>query len=86
MWNYNPNAMSTMEYCGMDLLEPYCTASCPEDCVSGQWEHFYVKENVMNSYNPHEAKWTRNNMISIECGKLLIIKCWSKKIHKTHVV
>ena len=79
MWNYNPNTAYTIEHCGIDLLEPYCTASCPEDCVSGQWELFY-QEYDMNSFNPVDAKWRRNNMITLECGKSLTRMFLNKKI------
>ena len=54
------------DYCGVDLLEPYCSSSCPEDCISGQWENSHWNQGA-NWIMEH--KMTTDNKISIECGK-----------------
>ena len=63
--------------CGIDLLEPYCSSTCPHDCISGQWESVHAKPRTkMVEDNIEEDGYdvitSNNNFISIECGKLLI--------------
>lgn len=53
--------------CGIDLLEPYCTSSCPEDCISGRWESSHWEENQETWSFEHAI--TKDNMLAIECGK-----------------
>ena len=71
-WNADPYAGATTNFddCGIDLLQPYCTSACPEDCMSGQWENVHWKENE-GGHN-FELEWTQNNVVTIECGKKLI--------------
>ena len=48
--NYDPNEYREDE-CGIDLLEPYCSSTCPHDCISGQWESVHAKERTKDDGN-----------------------------------
>ena len=61
--------------CGIDLLEPYCSSTCPHDCISGQWESVHSKKRPKDDENEedrYDVIMSNNNFITIECGKLLI--------------
>ena len=60
-------AFQNEKTCGIDMLEPYCSSFCPEDCMSGQWENVYWKQK---DYPHHhfDRILTTNNVLTIECG------------------
>ena len=66
--------------CGIDLLEPYCSSTCPHDCISGQWESVHSKKR--SNDDVFDVINSTNNVITIECGKLWLkhIQCYSKRI------
>ena len=55
-------------------MEPHCTSPCPEDCASSHWETLHKETHRINGTNKLEVKLTRENMLTIECGKTLTYK------------
>ena len=51
-FNKLPNNEYREDKCGIDLLEPYCSSTCPHDCISGQWESVHPKTDFASQISP----------------------------------